>query len=453
MSENKKIFLKWWIVAAAVYLVLAAVISYLYGIEFLMPANDDSAHHIKLAENLIKYKNFSLDGLYSAEEPKQPLAPTNFLMPGYALWLALVYLIFKSFMPAIFVGALIFAISVPLTYFLAKEIVGNNKIAFWSALIFMIEPLSVYHSGLLFTEQIFVPIFLSAVYFFIRYFKTGDKNFIFGSFVMFSLSALIRSTIFYFLPILILIVIIKELKTSLKQALIFGLISLFLAYSIIGIWIGRNKVVLNTWQISSNQGAILFGYHYEPLMRNLGIKPENQKIIGGTNDIFSVEYNNAIGKFATHEISKYKFAYLKTRLGYLPLFFISSGYDNVFSRLTNAAGFDKYFRWDLVSKFLRGDVGGGVKYIFSAPKSIALFLIGSAFWLLILILAAIGFFRLIKKNINKSTVIFVGAIIAYFALITTPLITARYRLPINPLIFIFAVSGFYFLKDRLKQWI
>lgn len=417
-----------------------------------MPANDDSAHHIKLAENLIKYKTFSLDGLYSFKEPAQPLSPTNFLSPGYALWLVFIFLIFKSFVPAIFIGALVFALSAPLTYFLVKEITGNEKIAFWAALLFMIEPLSIYHSSIIYTEQLFVPVFLLAVYFFIRYFKTGNKNFVFGSLLTFSVATLIRSSLFYFLPIAILAIVFKESKISWRRALTYGLISVLVVYSVIGIWVIRNKIVLSTWQVSSNTGAILFGYHYEPLMRNLGIKPENQKIIGGTNDIFSVEYNDTIGKFATHEISKYKFAYLKTRLGYLPLFFISNGYDNVFSRLTNVAGFDKYFRWDLVSKFLRGDIGGGVKYIFSAPKSIAVFLTGSVFWLLISILAVIGFWRLIKKNKNNSAILFIGLLIIYFTLITTPLITARYRLPINPLIFIFAVNGFYFLKDKLKQW-
>jgi len=342
---------------------------------------------------------------------------------------------------------------VPLTYLLAEGISGSKRVAFWSALIFMIEPLSIYHSGLMFTEQLFVPVFLSAVYFFVRYLKTGRKKFLFGSLILFSASTLFRSVIFYFSPILVLIVLLKELKMSRRHAIYSALISLVLVYSLIGAWLIRNKMVLNTWQASSNQGAVLFGYHYELLMRSIGRMPASPKDIAANQDIFSVDYNNALGDFSIKEISKHKFAYLKIRAVYFPLFFLSSGYDNILNRFRESAGFDKYFRWDLVSKFLRGDIRDGVKYLFSAPKSVAVFLIGSVFWLLISILAIIGFRRLIKKNDNKSAILFVGFLVIYFALITTPLITARYRLPINPFIFIFAVSGFYFFKEKLKQWI
>ena len=451
---DKKLFFRWWLIAALIYLIFSAVITWQYGTDFLIPMGDDSAHHIKLAENLIKYQTFSLDGLYSPEEPKQPLAPTNFLTPGYAFWLALIYLVFNSFVPAIFIGALVFAVSVSLTYLLAQEITGNNKIAFWSALIFMIEPLSIYHSGLMFTEQLFVPIFLLAVYFFIRYIKTGNKNFVFSSLFIFSLSVLIRPIIFYLLPVLVLIVFFKELKISIKHSIILGTISFVLTYSIIGVWLVRNKTVLNTWQVSSNTGAILFGYHYEPLMRHLGLVPGNQKILGGGRDIFSVEYNKILKKFVLGEITKHKVQYLEIRAAYAPLFFLSSGYNNIVSRFTGVPSLDKYFRGDLVSFFAKGDINGALRIMFRAPK-IAVLLIGFSFWFLITALAIIGFWRLLKTNkgTNFFAIIFISALIIYFNLVTTPLITARYRLPVNPFIFIFAVSGFYFLKEKIKQWV
>lgn len=448
--ENKKIFLKWWLAAAVVYLAFGGAAVWFYGADFLMPANDDSAHHMKLAENLIKYKTFSLDGLYSSEEPKQPLAPTNFLTPGYAFWLALIYLIFKSFVPAIFIGALIFSLSVPLTYFLAKEIADNKKISFWSALIFTVEPLSIYHSGLLFTEQIFVPLFLAGIYYFVKYIKGGGSKLLLGSLITLSAATLIRPVLFYFLPFLVLIVIFKELKISWRRATVLGALSVFLAYSVVGIWIIRNKIVLNTWRISSNAGAILFGYHYEPLARSLGLKPENQNVLGGGRDIFSVEYNKILEKFALGEIIKRKAQYLKLRLAYVPLFFLSNGYDNIYSRLTGVAGFDKYFRWNLISSFQKGNILLGIKMLLNAPKTIVTILAGALFWLLIFLSAIIGFWRLLKER-EKYIIIFTGLLIIYFAFITTPIITARYRLPINPFIFIFAVSGFLYFKQLIRK--
>ncbi len=208
-------FWRWWFIAAIVYLVVAGVITWHYGTNFLMPMNDDTAHHIQLAKNLINYGTFSLDGLSGKYETLPP-KPTNFLTPGYALWLALIYLIFKSFIPAIFIGALIFAFSAPLTYLLAQEITGSDKIAFWSALIFMFEPLSVYHSGILFTEQIFIPLFLAGIYCFVKYIKGGGLKFLSVSLVALSVATLVRSVLFYFLPILILIIILKELIENIQ---------------------------------------------------------------------------------------------------------------------------------------------------------------------------------------------------------------------------------------------
>ncbi len=455
--ENWKLkigaFWRWWFIAAIVYLVVAGVITWHYGTNFLMPMNDDTAHHIQLAKNLINYGTFSLDGLSGKYETLPP-KPTNFLTPGYALWLALIYLIFKSFIPAIFIGALIFAFSAPLTYLLAQEITGSDKIAFWSAFLFIVEPLSIYHSGILFTEQIFIPLFLAGIYCFVKYIKGGGLKFLSVSLVALSVATLVRSVLFYFLPILILIIILKELRISWQRAAVLGALSIFLAYSFIGIWIFRNKIILNTWQVSSNTGAILFGYHYELLMRSIGKTPVSPKEITDNQDIFSVDYNKQLEKFAVGEIFNNKMAYLKLRLVYAPLFFLSNGYDNILSRLTGGSGFDKYFRGDLVSKFMKSDIIGALKMIFHTPK-IAALLAGFSFWFLATVLAIIGFCRSFKtnKNVDFWLVGFIGILIIYFNLATTPLVTARYRLPINPFIFIFAVSGIYFLKDKFRKWI
>ncbi len=189
-------------------------------------------------------------------------------------------------------------------------------------------------------------------------------------------------------------------------------------------------------------------------MRSIGKTPVSPKEITDNQDIFSVDYNKQLEKFAVGEIFNNKMAYLKLRLVYAPLFFLSNGYDNILSRLTGGSGFDKYFRGDLVSKFMKSDIIGALKMIFHTPK-IAALLAGFSFWFLATVLAIIGFCRSFKtnKNVDFWLVGFIGILIIYFNLATTPLVTARYRLPINPFIFIFAVSGIYFLKDKFRKWI
>lgn len=449
ISQNKRIFLKWWFAALCIYLLFAAAVTWYRGVDFLMPLGDDTAHHIKLAENLIKYRTFSFDGLYSDQEPQLPLAPTNFLTPGYALWLAFIFLIFKSFMPAIFIGALIFAFSVPLTYFLAKEITDNNKIAFWSAVIFMIEPLSVYHSGLLFTEQIFTPIFLLACFGIVKYFKEGSKKPLLISLFLFSFAVLIRPIIFYLFPLIILAVFIKESKISWKNTVIYSLAAFILLYSVIGAWLIRNKIVLDTWQISSNQGAILAA-HYTLVAKSLRKSNSDVPSFTYESNNFSVKYNNDLGKTVLKELIKYKWTYLKIKLGYVPVFFIINGYDNLYSRLKNQPGLSasNKLRNDLALAVLNGRWAEFFKM--SKQAALSTFLIGMIGWIVINLLALAGFLRLFFSQ-QKLLAVLAAALVLYFAFVASPFLAARYRLPINPFIFIFSITGLFWLKDKIKR--
>ena len=455
-ARKISVFWRWWLLAAIVYLSISILIAWHYGFQFFISHQDDSATQVLMAKNLISYGTFSLDGDPSSivKTPIPPLNPTNFLTPGYSFWLVFIYIIFKSFTPAIFIGALIFAFSVPLTYFIAKEVVDNEKIAFWSSILFMLEPLSIYHSGILQTEQLFVPIFLAGIYLFIRYLRANNKKFLYSSLFVFSASVLVRPIIFYFLPVLILIIAIHESGMSWKNSIICTLASLLLAYSVVGLWLVRNKIVLNTWQISSNQGAVLYAHHYVLLSRYLNI-PEQGDVISLNPDPLSVEYNNALKKVAIGEISKYKSDYLKMYSAYLPLFFVSNGYNKLISRFVGIADFDTKFRNDLVINFLRGDVLGAFKLLLKTPTPVFGFLIGLAIWIIISLFALVGFWNLIftSKGTRRLIIVILGFLLIYFAAVSTPFIVARYRLPINSFIFIFAMIGFYFLKDKLRQWI
>lgn len=417
-----------------------------------MPIGNDTGDHIKLAENLIKYKTFSLDNPDLNKNFNLPPRPTNFLTPAYALWLAIIYIIFHSFTPAIFIGAIIFSLSVPLTYFISREILPSKKSATIAAAIFLFEPLAIYHSGLMFTEQIFVPTFLLGAYFFIKYLKESKYKLLFSALVLFSVSTLIRPILFYFLPALVLIVIFGKLKTSWRQAVIFGFASFFLAYSIMGVWLIRNKIVLNTWQISSNQGVILdqhylllvkygFSDFFERDLLTKGLKPN------------SVEYDNAIAKFAIKEIMNHKLGYLKIRAIYMPLFFTSSGYGNIVERLAKQPPLNNYFRDNFIFALSNFDFRTIYETLLKSPTSFYAIVFGAALWAFLSILAFIGLIHLFSasQGLGRSIIIFIGLLLFYFSLVASPLITARYRLPVNPFIFILAISGFYYIKTKFQK--
>ena len=81
-----------------------------------------------------------------------------------------------------------------------------------------------------------------------------------------------------------------------------------------------------------------------------------------------------------------------------------------------------------------------------------IFLLGSLFWFFIFVLAVLGFWRNFKDSSGSKIIWgFIAVLILYFDVVTTPFVTARYRLPINPFIFIFAIAGFLYLKQLMKK--
>jgi hypothetical protein len=133
----------------------------------------------------------------------------------------------------------------------------------------------------------------------------------------------------------------------------------------------------------------------------------------------------------------------------MPIFFFSNGYSGLFSRLTDTIGFDKYFRNDLAFAFLKGNIVKGAEMIFSAPKEIVILIVGILIWFLMFLLAIAGFCQLFLKSQNNQKIMIgtIGILLLYFAFIVSPGIIARYHLPVNPFIFIFAISGLNYIKS------
>ena len=92
----------------------------------------DTIEYSTIAQNLVLNHSFS-------KSLTAPFIPNFFRSPGYPFWLAFIYLIFGSLKPAIFLGIIIFAFSAPLVYLIMRE-VFSEKLAFWSGIIFALEP-------------------------------------------------------------------------------------------------------------------------------------------------------------------------------------------------------------------------------------------------------------------------------------------------------------------------
>ena len=153
-------------------------------------------YYLQIAENLSKSFLFSLDGI----------SPTALRMPGYPLFLAVIFSIFKNWWAALFIQHIIACASAVILYLISKEWLNR----FWAiavSLIWAFEPYAIDISSQFFTEPIYILFILIATFIFIKYRYRNQKYFIPLMALMLAILTHIRPTSL-FLPMIFAIAII-----------------------------------------------------------------------------------------------------------------------------------------------------------------------------------------------------------------------------------------------------
>lgn len=384
----------------------------------------DGRDYQNLANNLIYHKTLAIT-------PNLPYLPTSFRTPIYPFWLAFIYLIFRSYNAAVFIGAFIFALSAPLIYFIGREIF-TEKIALIAALLSGLEPWALYQSGFLAAEQIFLPIFLLSVYLFICYLKSGATSLLYLSSFILGIAVLTRPVALVFVSIFAFLTFIFEYKFSIRRALKITALTFLIFILTLSPWFIRNKIVLNSWQFSSASGLNIFG-NYLMLEKYLGkfgakddIYEKAKQLTGAKNDIeaiTTVENSKKLTDIAIKGIVSYPGSFLAMHfLNTVPLFFLKSSYGNIlfdFGIYTYGLRFFSLLFWPIIMLLV---IFGALKQLKQKPSSLSL-------WLLVL---WILYFSILLAGARDIS---------------------RYKLAINAPLFIFAILGFYLVKDYILRYV
>lgn len=404
----------------------------------------DSMAFKATALNIIERGDFS--------DPDQT-TPNNFRAPGYPLWLALIYLIFGSFKFAVPVGIIVFSFTAPLTYLIAKELF-DKKVALIGGMLAAFEPWAAFLTGTIMSEQLFMPIFLLSVYLFIRYLKYDLKKYFYLSALFFGIATLTRPYILYFWLVIMIIAFLKKQRFW-QYSKITALATLIFIFTVAP-WAIRNKIVLDTWQLSSVPALSLYVENFNSLQVYLGnFKSWDEGYarafkITPNSSVTSKEGSEILMKEALEGIRQNFSTYIKISILSLPNFFISNSYSSLgfylglkeFKIQSQISGLlkSRHFSqaWDKILNISWGErmllVSG-----FFWPVVTALFLIG----------AVVSLFKF--KRGNMLCIIYIIAIIFYFDAIThLARELARFKIQAQPFIFIFAGAGIIYLLDKIK---
>lgn len=228
------------LIGFSAHLAYTIAVQIVFGSHAFISHSDAFSFYIRGAQNLVNHGIFSLN----TNAPFMPDAyrtPLYTLMVAAALWLKLpliTLIIFQNILAGV-VGMLVYGIGIFLF--------SSKRIAVFAALATMFEPLVFHWNSLLMSDYVFTAFFMAACYTFLvkRYYSFG---------LLMGLATLTRPLSLYFPPVFILTAIVisycehKNLAyVPWRKFIVSAMIFLVVLFP----WMLRNKLVFNTWQLTS----------------------------------------------------------------------------------------------------------------------------------------------------------------------------------------------------------
>jgi 4-amino-4-deoxy-L-arabinose transferase-like glycosyltransferase len=414
----------------------------------------DSSGYFNLSENLRHNGVFSLS-------PAAPFIPESFRLPGYPFFLYIFTFLPGSYVTAIIVQMILAAASPVILYKLGKKFL-SEKGAFIGALLFCIEPTTVFLSTVVMSDTIFVFALLLGIYLLFL----NPKNFRVAAILsavaglLFGYAVLVRVIAQYLADCIIaayLFVYHQELRSFGKVAIKIGVFVVGMAL-VIAPWALREHRVFNTYTLSSTpyinftQYNLVYFYAYQHHISTT----EAQHVYSDRipHPFASPEFqslnNEAVFKQEMREglegniIPYAKFHLIKT----LPFFLNDSLRDinrvvGVFPMPAHTTNFT-----DLL---IHKDIRGVVSYFKTASPDTYMLIVGGSVWALISILGFLyAAYAVLMQKKNVWFVLMALGIVIYFAILSSPVIQPRYRMPAAPFMLLLAAEAGVVLAQYLR---
>jgi 4-amino-4-deoxy-L-arabinose transferase-like glycosyltransferase len=407
--------------------------------------------YYEISQNLLQGHGFSFD-------TTPPYHPEPLRPPVWPVLIAFFAKIFGSYW-ASFMFEIILGSAIPvLGMYLARYIIPEPYVrsgSVWVAILLILDPYSILLSFIFYTETCFTFFLLLFFLFLFRYLKEQTMRNAAWASVFLALATLVKPTTQYFvvlIPLALLFIFRKKWSWNLGRQL-GAFVAIFVL--LISPWLYWNHQTFGVWGTSAQPAFNLYVY----------LVPTVLSIDNHTN--FQTEYNNFLGKnnpgldtitlanspyyqhVALGIIMQHKKALVESGVISFVTFFTHDG-------MLTFLEYSGVTINNILTKPAISMIGHPSELIsliaHYADSPAILVFIFRIIWILISLLFLTGIYFYIKKEGWKSYGVLAVLIIAYFTL-TTMInglgVNARFRVPVEALIFIFAVYGFCVIKERI----
>lgn len=422
----------------------------------------DSQAFLDLARAVASGAGYSRDG---------GLTPFVLRPPGYSFYLAGFFWLFHRFWPAI-IGQIVLSSLVPVFLIrLGKKIMMSARMVAWAALITALEPHLIIYSIVYMSEALFGFLFLASIVYFIRFLREDALRFLLVSSVLLGISAYVRpvSNYLFFLYPAVMIYQWFGSKNLFRDLLpkVFFAIGVF--FAVIFPWMLRNYYHFGVFSMGSHGSYNLYvydgasivalekGVSYDEGSRERLAVWEKETGVPVTALHNDLQYDDLMRQKAVSFIKEHVRTALK--LGVLT--------DIGFWTAHNYAYFATYF-YDWIPQptyhipptqlLFEGKIKEGifgVLPVLFSPYYVISFA-GKIIWFIVALFMLCGMRDTWRNGdrTQRSFIILSSIIFIYFSLIVFAVgfgIDGRQRYPIEPLVILFAVAGWEYLRNFMKR--
>lgn len=382
--------------------------------------------------------------------------PCDWHPPLYYFFSTLIIKIFRTVWVIYFFQLVLAWLGAYLIYRIAKMFFSEN-VAFAAAVIAALEPYSAWHNFLLTAESLSAFFLLLGVSFVFRYFWNSRRLLLLSAACFFGLATMTRLNTLYLpqalsLGILLIYFLRRPLVLPYFKGLKIGQIVLAIIifnaayFTILFPWQLHNKIVYGRYTVANVLLTNVFHYNYPTAMfiRDNISYEEAQKVIAakteadlganvgdqGNCSLYNkaelVKHFDYYRDESTRYMKENFWQYARVHLIRTAPFFLDSGYLNLIRAYTGT-----YDKPDVTGSLMTGNFRAVVDYLKNINFSLFAYLFGLVFWGLCSLSVFGGVVYVFFKDREKILFFLLAAgVIIYTALLCSPFVLARYRLPV-----------------------